>query len=155
MGSKPSRSSLRMAPSMTLQCHHPLHAISLHHKLYLSLYIVRRGCPAFCHRAYPDLRGPTCSLWIDLSRGEEALGEQRSGDVGTIGSAGSRAPSRSYDQAYMPLALTLPYHTAQGIERPSVSYSTRGHHAMQHSLPQDLQHPILDLELNIPQLLLL
>ncbi|RVW71161.1 hypothetical protein CK203_059830 [Vitis vinifera] len=34
-----------------------------------------------------------------------------------------RAPSWSYDQAYVPPALALPHHTAQGTERPLVSYS--------------------------------
>ncbi|RVW12007.1 hypothetical protein CK203_087242 [Vitis vinifera] len=34
-----------------------------------------------------------------------------------------REPSQSYDQTYMPPALALPHHTAQGIERPTVSYS--------------------------------
>ena len=37
-----------------------------------------------------------------------------------------RAPSRSYDQAYMPSALALPYHATQGIEKPPVSYSAIG-----------------------------
>ncbi|RVW22405.1 hypothetical protein CK203_096074 [Vitis vinifera] len=37
-----------------------------------------------------------------------------------------RAPSRSYDQAYMPPILALPYHAAQDIERPPVSYSATG-----------------------------
>ncbi|KAL6335889.1 hypothetical protein AAG906_003514 [Vitis piasezkii] len=71
------------------------------------------------------------------SKGKKPLGGQRSGDVGVIGSVGLRPPrryqtvgqtsklyyppsprvqyrprvlSRSYDQAYMPSALALPYH---------------------------------------------
>ncbi|KAL6310753.1 hypothetical protein AAG906_016937 [Vitis piasezkii] len=110
MGSKPSRSRLRMAPSMTLQCHHPFHLVSQHHRLYLSLRIVGPRLP-------------------------------RSGDVGVIGSAGPWAPHQSYDQAYMPPTLALPYNTAHGTKRPL--------------LLRDLQHLILDLELNRPLLLLL
>ena len=83
------------------------------------------------------------------SKGKKPLGGQRSGDVGAISLTGlrpprcyqtvgqtfglyyppsprvryrPRAPSWSYDQTYMSSALTLPHHTAQGIERPHVSY---------------------------------
>ena len=83
------------------------------------------------------------------SKGKKPLGGQRSGDVGAISSTSLRPPkryqtvgqtfglyyppsprvqyrpralSRSYDQTYVSSALTLPYHTAQGIERPHVSY---------------------------------
>ena len=83
------------------------------------------------------------------SKGKKPLGGQRSGDVGAISSTGLRPPrryqtvgqtfglyyppsprvryrpralSRSYDQTYVSSALTLPHHTAQGIERPHVSY---------------------------------
>ena len=84
------------------------------------------------------------------SKRKKPLGGQRSRDVGVIGSVGlrpprryqtvgqtsklyyppsprvqyrPRAPSRSYDQAYMPFALALPYHAAQGTKRPHVLYS--------------------------------
>ena len=84
------------------------------------------------------------------SNGKKPLGGQRSGDVSTISSTRLRpprhyqtigqtfglyyplspyvqyrpqAPSLSYDQTYVPPALALLYHTAQGIERSSVSYS--------------------------------
>ena len=83
------------------------------------------------------------------SKGKKPLGGQRSRDVGAIGSVGlrpprrykivgqtfklyyppsprvqyrPRAPSRSYDQAYMPSALALPYHAAQGTKRPLILY---------------------------------
>ncbi|RVW33697.1 hypothetical protein CK203_105878 [Vitis vinifera] len=36
------------------------------------------------------------------------------------------APHQSYDQAYMPPALALPYHATQGTKRPPISYSTTG-----------------------------
>ena len=84
------------------------------------------------------------------SKGKKPLGGQRSRDVSAISSIGLRlskhyqtvgqtsglyyppsprvqyrpqAPSRSYDQTYVPPTLALPHHTAQGIERPPISYS--------------------------------
>ncbi|RVW15272.1 hypothetical protein CK203_082032 [Vitis vinifera] len=39
----------------------------------------------------------------------------------------SRAPHQTYDQAYMPRTLVLPYFATQGTERPHVSYSATGH----------------------------
>ena len=87
------------------------------------------------------------------SKGKKPLEGQRSRDVGAISSVGlrpprhyqtvgqtsgfyysqssrvqyrPRAPHQSYDQAYIPPTLALPYHTAQGTERPHVSYSATG-----------------------------
>ena len=84
------------------------------------------------------------------SNGKKPLGRQRQGDVDAISSVGLRPPRhyqtvgqtfglyyppsphvqykprashQSYDQAYIPSTLALPYHTAQGTERPPISYS--------------------------------
>ncbi|RVW96013.1 hypothetical protein CK203_027698 [Vitis vinifera] len=64
--------------------------------------------------------GISRGLWADSSpvdvKRKKPFGGKRSVDQYR-----PRAPSLSYDQAYMPPTLALPYHTAQGIERPFVS----------------------------------
>ena len=95
-------------------------------------------------------RGLWSESSLSDSNGKKPLGGQRSGDVSAISSIGFRPPrcyqtvrqisglyyplspyvqyrpralSLSYDQTYVPPALALPHHTAQGIKRPFVSYS--------------------------------
>ncbi|KAL6350772.1 hypothetical protein AAG906_031358 [Vitis piasezkii] len=79
-------------------------------------------------------------LWSESSpsdsNGKKPLGGERSGDVSAISSTGLKPP-RHYQTigqtsglyyplspyTYVPPALALPHHTAQGKERPPVSYS--------------------------------
>ncbi|RVW15756.1 hypothetical protein CK203_098518 [Vitis vinifera] len=71
-------------------------------------------------------KGIARGLWSESSlsdsNGKKPLGGQRSGDVSAISSIGLRPP-RCYQTTYVPPALALPHHTAQGIKRPFVSYS--------------------------------
>ncbi|WJZ80175.1 hypothetical protein VitviT2T_000112 [Vitis vinifera] len=109
-------------------------------KISQALYNIEKGIA----------RGLWSESSLSDSNGKKPLGGQRSGDVSAISSIGLRPPrcyqtvrqisglyyplspyvqyrpralSLSYDQTYVPPALALPHHTAQGIKRPFVSYS--------------------------------
>ena len=76
MGSRPNRPCLKMAYSMTLWYHQPLHPVSQHHRLYLSLCIVRSRLPHLLSHCLSRLQRTHMHIWIDLSRGWGSWGLQ-------------------------------------------------------------------------------